>query len=348
MKKIICTECHKAFIALGLAATVYLICLADETRPSQKPKENELESSENWKVYSSLVGIWPQLKKEGIENIRFCLPLGLEYGEDNESDLWGKGPFGFREEAANIVRWWPTLYKVPDENLPECIKIIDKAIKSSGKPNVRIGLEKRMLIDTKKGKYIIPVRTELFHQVIVSGREWDSHELGEFIVKYCDTYYGPFYFIPPKEQTIAILLFFEQKHENGHDSMLIWPPIALFGDKKEAEKLLGRSFEPKMVFEGRDWLEKIIDAFGIALKEAKEANYVRNDSAALKEWIVFLTQDEFYWKGIGIDDGMVISEYIKGSKELKKYFDELGITKELMAGEPNAVGNPQVDKTEQN
>ena len=44
---------------------------------------------------------------------------------------------------------------------------------------------------------------------------------------------------------------------------------------------------------------------------------------------------------------MVIGEYIIGSKQLKKYFDELGLTKELLAraepnaaqlaGEPNAV-----------
>jgi hypothetical protein len=106
----------------------------------------------------------------------------------------------------------------------------------------------------------------------------------------------------------------------------------LFGDKKEAEKLLGRSFEPKMVFEGREWLEKIINEYEVALKDAEETHYRRNDSSALKGWIVFLTQDEFYWRGIGIDEKSVFGEYIIESKQLKAYFDELNLTKELLAG----------------
>ena len=324
MKKII-------LIATAMVIIVYLLCLADEKQPSHKPEGNDLSfaasakkeglPSENWKVYNSLVGIWPQLKKEEIESIRFCDTLNLEYGYDNESEFWRKDPSIFREKAASVVRWWLTIYKVPDERLPECIEIINKAIKNAKEPNVQIWVSKRMLIVTKNGKYIIPVRIDPLYKVVVQGREWESHELGEFIVKYCIQTYKRVYYVPPKEQTVAILIF-SQRNRNeikSHDSLLVWPPIALFGDKKEAEELLGRSFEPKMVFEGRDWLEKIITEYEIALEGAEETHYRRNDGYSLKGWIVFLTQDEFYEKGIGIDDDTVIDDYIKGSKPLKTY-----------------------------
>jgi hypothetical protein len=193
-----------------------------------------------------------------------------------------------------------------------------------------------MLIITKKGKYIIPVRIDPLYKVVVQGRDWESFELGEFIVKYCRPTYKRVYYVPPKEQTAAILIFSERNRDEikSHDSLLVWPPIALFGSQKQAEELIGRSFEPKMVFEGSDWLERIMNACEVALKEAEKENSRRGDYSALNCWIVFLTQDEFYDKGIGIDDDMVIGEYIK-SKQLKEYFDELGITKELLAGEPN-------------
>jgi hypothetical protein len=249
---------------------------------------------------------------------------------------------GFRERSADVVRWWPTIYKVPSVNLQECIKIIDEAIKNAQDLRYRISPLEKMLIVTDKGNYIVHIDTDISKVAgpKVYGEEWMSRELGEFIVKYCKLGYERWCFVPPKEQTVAILIFSERKYDpmksfGAHDSQLIWPPVALFGDKKEAEKLLGRSFEPKMLFEGRDRLEKIITEYEIALKDAKETHYRRNDSSTLKGWIVFLTQDEFYWKGIDIEDDTVIGEYIIGSKQLKVYFDELGLTKELLAEEPN-------------
>ena len=121
----------------------------------------------------------------------------------------------------------------------------------------------------------------------------------------------------------------------AHDSRLAWPPIALFGDKKEAEELLGRSFEPKMIFKGREWLGKMIDEYEVAMKDAEEKRWREEDDHPCKGYIVFLTQDEFYWKEIGVYGNPVFGGYITESKLLKEYFDELGITKELSAGEPN-------------
>ncbi len=343
MKKII-------FIALALIIAVYLLCFANGERTRQKPEENEGLPSENWKEYHSIVGIWPRLKKEGIESIRFCSAFGLEYGEDNESDFWGDantpddflGKFNTpRERAADVVRWWPSGYAISKENLTECIKIIDKTIKKVKKngPHWMVSPSTKMLIVTKKGRYIVHVEMDISEVAgpKVYGEEWMSRELGKFIAKYCIQAYKQNYFISPEEQTVAIVIFTHKHPKSGYDSMLIWPPIALFGDKKEAEKLLNRSFEPKMIFEGRDWLEKIIDAHEIAFNEAKEANYPEKGIHATKGWIVFLTQDKFYWHGIGINENSVLEDYKIESKQLKAYFDELGLTDELLTGEPNKV-----------
>ncbi len=346
MKKII------FFIALAVLLAVYLLCLADENRPAQKPEENESSPSENWKEYEKLFYIWPQLKKEGIENIRFCNAISLEYGYDTLSDIHKNvNGSGCKERDANVVRWWPCRYKVPREKLLECIKIIDRAMKKANREYQSVSFIEKMLIVTKKGKYIVRVMVILPTETgpEAYGEEWDSPELGEFIAKYCTPSRKRAYFVPPKEQTVAILIFskreYDPTHNFGpHDSRLAWPPVALFGDKKLAKELIGRSFEPKMTFEGRERLDKIIDAYGTALKEAEKEHYRRKEGYSPKGWIVFLTQDEFYWRGIGIDDDTVIGDYIKGSKPLKTYFDELGITKELQAGEPNAVA----DKAPQN
>jgi hypothetical protein len=346
MKKSIYTICLTAFIALAVVIVICLLCLANEKRPSLKLEENEGPPSaqhalqqENWREYDSIVKIWPRLKKEEIESIRVCNTKNPEYGYDSTSDFWGDvgdaNTFGYRERAANIVRWWPSGYKIPKENLPECIKIIDKAVKKAGRFQVVLSLSHRMLIVTKKGKYIVHVDADPFFRKVVEGREWESPELGEFIAKYCIPAYKRNYFIPSKEQVVAIAIFSYRHRKDRRDSQLVWPPVALFGDKNEAEKLLNRSFEPKMIFEGRGWLEKIVDAHETAFREAREANYRIEDSAILKNWIVFLTQDKFYWEGIGIDDDLVVGEYIKESKQLKTYFDEIGLTKELLAGEPN-------------
>ena len=79
-----------------------------------------------------------------------------------------------------------------------------------------------------------------------------------------------------------------------------------------------------------------MDAYEIAFKEAeeKEKYYPGLDNSVGR--IVFMTRDGNYWKEIGIGENAVYDDYIK-SEQLKAYFDELGLTKELLAGEPNKV-----------
>jgi hypothetical protein len=168
------------------------------------------------------------------------------------------------------------------------------------------------------------------------------------------------YSLPSKEQVVAILLYPPK----------FSPPLAIFGDKKLAEKLLletefpddpngiqgagklykfarlrkfgvetkieGREIiidnelKPKMVFEGRDWLEKIMDAYEVALKEAEQREkYYPGGPETFNARIVFMTRDNDYWKKIAISENVVYDDYIK-SERLKECFDELGLTKELL------------------
>jgi hypothetical protein len=340
MKKIICAACITAFTALAVIIAVCLLCLANEKQTSQNLEEDKGLPSESWKEYRSLVGIWPQLKKEGIEGIRFCRASHIVYREGDFG--LNVNTSGYRERAAEVVKWWRTTSKVPKEKLPECIKIIDKAMKKAGvKGYCMVSSFDKMLIVTKKGKYIVHVETHT-SQVTgpkAYGAEWESKKLGEFLVKYCMPADGRGFFVLPEERPAAILIFPMRNldEDNSYDSLLTWPPVVLFGDKKEAEKLLARSFEPKMTFEGGEWIDKIIDVYRIALKNAEEKRSRRKDVNAFEGWIVFLTPDEFYWGGIDVDENAVYGDYIIESKQLKAYFDELGLTKELLAGEPNKV-----------
>jgi hypothetical protein len=54
---------------------------------------------------------------------------------------------------------------------------------------------------------------------------------------------------------------------------------------------------------------------------------------------VFMTFDKNYWKEIGISENAVYDDYIK-SDHLKAYLDELGLTKDLIAGNPQMVRPP--------
>lgn len=324
---------RKIYAALALMLVAFLIYLRHEKHPPLQnppliPQEDVNSPPENWKEYDSLLKIWPQLKEEKIESIRFCEVISLEYGYDMESDFQRNvNKFGYRERAADVVRWWPSNFRVPQENLSECIEIIDKVINDPQWRPSRCGSFDKMLIVTGKGNYIFPEEDCM------------SDKLGNFLVKYGVPGNERWYFVPPKEQTVAIAIFSNRHPKDRLDSGIVWPPIALFGDKRLAEELMGRPFEPKMVFDGREWLEKIVDAYEIASKDAEKARDRKDDSSTptSKHWIVFLTQDEFYWRGIGIDDDKVIGGYMVGSKQLKSYFDELDLTKELSAKEPNTA-----------
>jgi len=341
-----------------LVLVVYLIYLGYERWPSQ-----------NWKEYSSLVKIWPRLKRGKIESIRFTSSYSYENGSFFQLMIT---TFSFRIIDANVVKEWPRGYEVPKENLAECIEIINKIMKGA-RPWWHIWgvyypispLEK-MLIVTDKGNYIFRVATDISEVAgpKVYGEEWMSYELGKFIAKYCCPGLEYKYDLPPKERVVAVLLYPPKRS----------PPLAFFGDKKLAEKLLfetkfpddpngikglgelykftrlckfgvetriegkeiitGTELKPKKVFEGRDWLEKIMDAYEIALKEAEEKEkYYPGMPDSFDARIVFMTQDGDYWKEIGIDENTVYDDYIK-SGQLKAYFDELGLTKELSTGEP--------------
>ncbi|MDD5741572.1 MAG: hypothetical protein PHH54_06330 [Candidatus Nanoarchaeia archaeon] len=137
------------------------------------------------------------------------------------------------------------------------------------------------------------------------------------------------YHIPPTDKTVAILLY----SDNDRNKQ----PIALFGDKEQTEQLIARElgdkpFEPKKVFEGREWLEKIMDAYGAALKEAEKTKF--NHAGKTNGRIDFITAKNGYMKRIGVDAYTAYSPDMK-SELLKKYFDELGLTDDLLIEEPS-------------
>lgn len=164
------------------------------------------------------------------------------------------------------------------------------------------------------------------------------------------------YFVPPKDETVAILLY------SDNQGFYVRPPVALFGDKKQAERILygnkklveklvygdrslverlerfvlGDNLEPKKIFEGRVWLEKIMDAYEIALKEAKENK--KEKIYYRKGIIVFVTPNEVYTRGIDVSEDTIYDD-VTESNLLKAYIDELGLTKELLAGEPNKASH---------
>jgi hypothetical protein len=318
---------------------------------------NVLAASQKWRESRGLVSLWPQLQKETIESITFCSATAEElytrcsneYKEFPEEN-------SFRLRSDKDVKTWPVKYSIPKANLSECIQIIDKAIDN---PILcHCGLDERMLITTNKGKYIVWVFTEIkdTNRPVVSGEDWGGFELGRFIAKYCCPDYNYKYSIPPKKEVIAIMLYPKE----------FSPPLAFFGDKKLAEKLIfdpnvkdnpkgligladlykfgrvrtfgietrkengktiwDKELKLKKIFEGRQWLERIMDAFETAIQEAEEKEkYYPGSKIAFNAKIVFMTRDSECWKEIVIGKSAVYDDYIK-SEPLKAYFDQLGLT----------------------
>jgi len=291
---------------IGLILFPYLVYIVYESRPI---------APENWKMYESLISIWPRLKREGIENIKFCWTYSPQTRSHPGLDI--KGMLSFRIMDANVIKWWTHYSEVPKECLPECINILDKAMKGMKWKRLTAsysGLRSsKMLIVTKKGKYI--VEASIRDSSIYSGI-WESEKLK------CELNLGA-NFIPPKEQLVSIVIFPYSQNPRG-SRILDFDPIALFGDKKMTEKLFGRPIEPKMIFEGREELEKIIDDYNAALGERKQA-------ARDVYCLIFVTKDWFYWKLICLDVNSVYDDCGMTSESLKKYFDELGLTKELLS-----------------
>jgi len=137
------------------------------------------------------------------------------------------------------------------------------------------------------------------------------------------------YFVPPTDKTVAILLYPPYSDNGGYQ------PLALFGDKELTEKLMGKSLEPKIIIEGRGWLEKIMDSYRAALKKAEEKQFYRNGYPNVQ--VIFVTMKNGYMRSIDVETNNVYDNYMESSI-LKAYFDELGLTKESSSREPKSKG----------
>ena len=211
------------------------------------------EPTENWKMYGSLISVWPRLKREGIENIKFCWTYSPQTRINPDVSIKESIFPGFRIMDANVIKWCTYYSEVPKDCLPECINILDKAMRGMWwkrfiAPYGGIKSSK-MLIVTKKGKYIVNAGIE---DSSIYGRNWRSKELK------CKLNLGAS-FVPPKEQIVSIVIF--PPTQNPRERLLDYEPVALFGDKKMTENLFGKPLEPKLTFEGREELEKIVDEY---------------------------------------------------------------------------------------
>ena len=154
--------------------------------------------SQNWREYRSLVRLWPRAKNEKIESIRFCDAPYSEIAKSDEDSFISFfkkeiiETYGLRTRDENDVKSWHITFGVPKENLDECIKIIDKAMKGTKsswlfcEPVMHMIWQERMLIVTNKGKYIVnhvDVRISNVDRPEVYGDEWKSYELGEYLKK---------------------------------------------------------------------------------------------------------------------------------------------------------------------
>jgi hypothetical protein len=140
---------------------------------------------------------------------------------------------------------------------------------------------------------------------------------------------GEAYYVPPKDETTAIL-FYSPYNRGSYNR-----PTVLFGDKVLTEKITGILLEPGKVIEEREWLEKIMDAFAVAFEGLRKEEQQRILSNFRCGEIVFIMQSKGYQiAGFKVDECNTYYEYM-GSGLLKQYFDELGLTKELLATEPN-------------
>jgi hypothetical protein len=294
--------------------------------------------SKEWEEYNWLDCIWEYLEKENVQRIAF-------YGHEG---LW-----------AEITE---------PQKIKEVLKLLREAMEKEkdrfANEGIVVGHGDRMQIVTDKHKFIIPIGGSTREDDAIRGLGWTSPELRKQLWKWsCDNKVYK-YDLPPKEQIVAVLVF-------PREYSPPFQPLALFGDKKMVEKILfensipddpdgtkgyrfswlynfgieskyeagkiipsSTELEPKKIFASRIWLEKIIDAYEDALKEAEARKEFPFKHYIPAGRIVFMTQERNYWKGIGIDENSVFDNYIK-SEQLKEYFDELGLTKELLAGEPN-------------
>lgn len=212
---------------------------------------------------------------------------------------------------------------VEPEKIKQVLQLISTAQEEINFPSIP-PWDDKIIITTDKHKFVIPVRKE---DKAIHGLDWTSKELYKKLWEWGYGYKYK-YNLPPKEQVVAILLY-PHHYETAH-------PLAFFGDEKLMKEIMfGVWIVPEKIFDGREWLEKIVDAYSAALKEATERKrYFPEEVDNPVGRIVFVTKDVSPGKDISIDANTVYDDYIK-SEQLKQYFDELGLTKELLAEEPN-------------
>jgi hypothetical protein len=291
-------------------------------------------SSDYWIEYQRIKSAWKYINNETVQKITFG---SINVYDSNVPDNFG----------------WEL---IDPEKIKQTLHLINTADKSC---NISIVWQGRMSIITDKHKFIIPVDVS---DDAVDGLDWTSKELRKQLWKWGYEHKVYQYDLPSSDQIVAIILY-TRPHFTP-------PPLALFGDKKQAEELI---FNPQIkeepdgikgivdlyklvrlikfgieinkegkkyisskelkidkLYEGREWLDKIMDAYNVAVKEANEReNYfpMKLDNPVGR--IVFMTRDKDYWKEISIDTNTVYDDYIK-SEQLKAYFDELGLTEELL------------------
>jgi hypothetical protein len=248
-------------------------------------------------------------------------------------------------EPRRTIEGHEWLVKIMDAYRTSLSEAKEKKFLSEGSPRGRIifvttknGYSKAIGVDANtvydkymKSELLKKYFDELSITTEMDRLELDIDSLGQYRVlnkgKYDKEKYAP-----PADEITAILLYPQYDYN-------LYAPLALIGDKKITEKKLGISLEPKKLIEEHDWLVKITDAYKNACKEADEKKSYLESPRVDTEWrIIFVTNKKGYQEFIGVDANTVYDFYME-SELLKEYFDELGLTKELLAGEPNAVAN---------
>lgn len=263
--------------------------------------------SKDWIECAAIKGAWKYLEKEKVQKIYFCYVGNL----DLLPDKW---------RGCEITE-------------PNKIEQILQSVRNAKKDdNGSAAWLDRMKIITNKHKFIIPVGIS---DKNIYGYEWTSPELPKLLQKWGLILENKHDF-PLKAEIIAILLYPLRNHR-------IDRPVAIFGDKKYVEEQYMRVgitrednklFKPNILFESREWIEKIAEAYerGYEKNKEKEKRLLEHIEPPIGE-IRFITPDGFYGTYIRIDANAIYDNYIK-SEQLKAYFDELGLTKELLAEKP--------------
>jgi hypothetical protein len=147
-------------------------------------------SVSQWRESRSLVKIWPRLMAEKIESIKFCDAVNPKTGAWDTESNWQHiiEFFSYRKRDANEVKTWIIAFDIPKSCLPECVRLIDAAVKKANFPVdaiISVWPYSRMLVITQKGKYIFNIDTDITNAAKsnVHGEDWVSYDLGEYLKK---------------------------------------------------------------------------------------------------------------------------------------------------------------------